>query len=79
MNPDQAVRLLLGVSPFLAVVNYISFLVAITIVIISYKINSLGFGVENILFLIIIRYGVVSLIRWNVRRKVGKMTSSENA
>lgn len=69
----------MGVSPFLAVVNYISFLVAITIVIISYKINSLGFGVENILFLIIIRYGVVSLIRWNVRRKVGKMTSSENA
>lgn len=69
-NENEAVALLLRISPLYSAVNYVSFLVALSMVYSLLKKKDLAFFVVSLLVLFIGRFVLISIIRWRIYRKL---------
>ncbi len=77
MEKEMAKEILLRMSPLLAIVNYGCLLVFIYILVTSYKSGELSQGLILCLWVAIVRYVLVLILRWRISKKFEGLENQE--
>lgn len=69
MDKNKVTEIILWISPLMAIVNYASLIAILITLGTSYTSDAIGDGVVGCFRILVVRYGIVSILRWQARRR----------